>query len=221
MIVHESFSDRETDFDENKYLTDNVLITTNKLFGSSLAWEEITVNETRYESSSNLLSVSDSAGYLLLSQSNVSYVQEKTNLIEEVSYNFTESELNMKSTLWPANAVRPSDSYCYKFEMSEICIPKVAFGEINGEDVIEVSIEYKLGDDSNLFPTTIGSPMEHSFSSHYLYDSYVKENTSLGNHLVGLAINNGTNELNIPPEQPVVITFHHEATQVNGIDIFP
>ena len=33
-------------FVENKYLTNNVLTTTNKLFGSSLGWKEITVNQT-------------------------------------------------------------------------------------------------------------------------------------------------------------------------------
>ena len=218
MLVHESH-DRETDFKENKYLTDNVLITTNKLFGSSLGWEEITENQTRYQSSSNLLSVSDSAGYLLFSQSNNLDIQDSIDLTKEVNYNFTESELKMKSTLWPANAVRPADSYCYKFQMSEICVPKVAFDEIDVDDVIEVSVEYNLGNDTNLFPNTFGTKMGYSISDHYLYEPNYKENASLGSHLVGLAINNGTNELNIPPDQPVVITFHHEATQVNWIDI--
>ena len=204
MSVHEA-ADRETDFIENKYLTDNVLITTNQLFGSSLGWEEITENKTRYQSSSNLLSVTDSAGFLLFNQSDITSMH---------GYNFTESEMKMKSNLWKANTERPDKSFCYKFEMSEICIPKVTFDDINDEDVIEVSVEYKLVIDSNLFPSFINSSLDRLFPRYSLYENNLKENTSLKSNLIGLAINNGTSQLNFSPDQPVVITFQHELTEV-------
>lgn len=207
LSVHESFSDTETDFEQNRYLTNNVLITSNQLFGSTLAWEEIIENRTRYASSSNLLSVTDSVGYLLFNQSDAS--DNNMN-----SYNFTGSEFTMKSTLWRANELRPDDSYCYKFDMSEICVPKILFDDINEDDVIEVSVEYRIDNSYNLFPSSVDSTNDGIVSLHYFNENYLQENTSLGSEIVGLAINNGTNELNIPPEQPVIITFQHEPTEV-------
>ena len=210
LSVHQK-SDRETDFDENKYLTNNILITTNQLLGSSLGWEEIIENKTRYESSSNLLSVTDSAGFLLF---------QKSGLTNMDGYNFTQPELKMVSNLWPANTERPDDSYCYKFEMSEICIPKVTFDDINDDDVIEVSVEYDLGIDSHLFPSYVSSTFNRTIPSHNLNENSLKENTSLRSHLIGLAINNDTNQLNIPPEKPIVITFQHDVTEVRLAQIF-
>ena len=210
LSVHQK-SDRETDFDENKYLTNNILITTNQLLGSSLGWEEIIENKTRYESSSNLLSVTDSAGFLLF---------QKSSLTNMDGYNFTQPELKMVSNLWPANTERPDDSYCYKFEMSEICIPKATFDDINDDDVIEVSVEYDLGIDSHLFPSYVISSFDRTVPSHDLNENTLKENTSLRSHLIGLAINNGTNQLNIPPEKPIVITFQHDVTEVRIAQIF-
>ena len=209
LSVHESFSDRETDFEQNKYLTNNVLITTNKLLGSTLGWEEIIQNETRYESSSNLLRLTDSAGYLLFKQS---------DLFDIPGYNFSGSEFNVKSTLWPANEERPDESYCYKFDMSEICVPKVTFNDINDDDVIEVSAEYNIGLDSNLFPSSVDSVVNSNVAVPYINENCLQGNTSLGSHLVSLAINNGTNKLNILPDQPVMISFHHEATEVKRIN---
>ena len=210
LSVHQK-SDRETGFEENKYLTNNVLITTNQLFASSLGWEEIIENKTRYESSSNLLSVTDSAGFLLFQQS---------ELITMYDYNFNASELNMKSNLWQANSERPDNSYCYKFEMSEICIPKETIDEINDDDVIEVSVEYDLGIDSNLFPSSVNTSMDRIIPSYRIDENYLKENTSLKSRLIGLAINNGTSKLNIPPDQPVIITFRHETTEVRLENVY-
>ena len=210
LSVHQK-SDRETNFDENMYLTNNVLITTNQLLGSSLGWEEIVENKTRYESSSNLLTVTDSAGFLLFHQSDPT---------DKLGYNFTESELKMISKLWPANSVRPDDSYCYKFEMSEICIPKETFNDINDDDVIEVSVEYDLGIDSHLFPSYVSSSLNRTIPRFELNENTLKENTSLRSHLVGLAINNGSNQFSIPPEKPVVITFQHDVTEVRLEQIF-
>ena len=210
LSVHESFSDTATDFEQNRYLTNNVLITSNQLFGSTLAWEEIIENRTRYESSSNLLSLIDSVGYLLFNQSDVSDM-----LVNNAnSYNFIGSEFTMKSTLWRANELRPDDSYCYKFDMSEICVPKISFDDIKEDDVIEVSVQYRIDNSYNLFPSSVDSTNDGIVSLHYFNENYLQENTSLGSQLVGLAINNGTNELNIHPDQPVTITFQHETIEV-------
>ena len=210
LSVHQK-SDRETDFDENKYLTNNVLITTNQLLGSSLGWEEIVENKTRYESSSNLLTVTDSAGFLLF---------HKSDLTNMGGYNFTQPELKMISNLWPANTERPDNSYCYKFEISEICIPKEIFDDSIDDDVIEVSVEYDLGIDSHLFPSYINSSFNRKIYRQKLNENTLMENTSLRSNLIGLAINNGTNQLNIPPENPVVITFQHNVTEVRLAPIF-
>ena len=102
--------------------------------------------------------------------------------------------------------------------MSEICVPKVTFNDINDDDVIEVSVEYSIGLDSNLFPSSMDSAVNSNVAVPYINENCLQGNTSLGSHLVSLAINNGTNRLNILPDQPVMISFHHEATEVKRIN---
>ena len=66
------------------------------------SWKEISENQTRHQSSSNLLSITDSAGYLLFKQSNLnknSKIREHMDLMGEdgVFYSFGGSELKMNA----------------------------------------------------------------------------------------------------------------------------
>ena len=63
--VHEKLAEQENNYEENIMLTTNVLNTTNHLFSSTIGWEEISLNHTRHKTASNMLSTSDSVGYLL------------------------------------------------------------------------------------------------------------------------------------------------------------
>lgn len=216
LYVHETLADREDDFEENKKLTNNVLDTTNHLFSSTIGWVEISQNETRYESSSNLLSISDSTGYLLFKQSNIPSKMIEVGSLGGVDYNFTGSELNMIAALRPNTSTHPTSSYCYKFDNSELCLPETAFDNVNDDPVIEVSVQYKIDVDSYLFPTAISS--EVNASEKYVYRKLLQGNTKLNNYLIGLAINNGTTNIDISSHDPVMIKFHHETIQVRIFD---
>ena len=247
--VHGLQNETESDFEANKYLTDNVLETTNHLFKSKIGWEEIAVNQTRYESSSNLLTVSDSVGYLLFKQSKV--ILRKGNstnsLLDHNEYNFKGTKLQMSSKLWHNQQGRPSDSYCYIFDNSEICVPKSAFTDvIEDESVIEVVVQYDIGVQSLLFPNSIPSEEGKIFTrqnaaevdrrSHTYLRSYDnifsnevfplsayghgnenRGNTTLNSFLIGLSLNNGTPDMSITSNDPVRITFRHEPIQVRCV----
>ena len=220
MNVHESLDDKETDFENNKNLTDNVLNTTNHLFSSAVGWKEISENQTRHASSSNLLSITDSVGYLLFKQSKLTKtMQEKIDLLNQASvgYHFGGSELHMDATLRPTNSTRPSNSYCYTFDNSEICLPETVFRGIENDDVIDVSVEYKIDVESNLFPNTVSLSEDTSSIHLHKYGKMLLEqetNTSLNNYFIGLAINNGTSAMDISSDNPVNVTFYHKPTQV-------
>ena len=242
--VHGLQNATENEFEANRNLTDNVLETTNHLLKSTIGWEEISVNQTRYDSSSNLLTVSDSVGYLLFKQSRVVLHKEYEALLDHNEYNFKGTKLEMSAKLWQNQQGRPSDSYCYVFDNSEICVPKSAFNDvIEDESVIEVVVEYDIGVESLLFPNSIPSEEYKIFSRHdveeidrrshtYLrsYDNIFsnevfplsgyrsgngnKGNNTLNSYMIGLSVNNGTPDMSIASNDPVRITFRHEPIQV-------
>ena len=207
LYVHASLNETEDDFDANLVLTENVLNTTNHLFSSIVGWEEISQNDSRYKSSSNLLSATDSVGYLLFKQSNM-----KNRIInaDYTGYNFTGSDLNMNAAFWKESSVLPTGSHCFTFDNTEICVPQAAYDDTKDEEIIEVSVQYKLGVDSYLFPNTISS--EDRVSSRY--NAQLQGNRSLSSYLIGLAVNNGTVDLKIPSDDPVIITLNHESSKV-------
>ena len=244
--VHGLQNETESDFEANKNLTDNVLETANHLFKSTIGWEEIAAQQTRYESSSNLLTVSDSVGYLLFRQSkDMVYKGTNTNaLLDHNEYSFKGTKLEMSSKLWQNQQGRPSDSYCYIFDNSEICVPKSAFDDvIEDESVIEVVVQYDIGVDSLLFPNSIPSEEDKNFTRHnvaevdrrshtylrsydnifsnevfplseYRYGNGDQGNNTLNSYMIGLSVNNGTPDMSIASNDPVRITFHHEPIQV-------
>lgn len=79
--VHGTFEDHETDYEENLKLTNNILNITEYLLLSTVGWQDISVNCTRYNTYSNILSVSDSTGYMLFDQSNFSREFGKTGSV--------------------------------------------------------------------------------------------------------------------------------------------
>ena len=242
--VHGLQNATENEFEANRNLTDNVLETTNHLFKSTIGWEEILVNQTRYDSSSNLLTVSDSVGYLLFKQSRVVLHNKYDALLHQNEYNFKGSKLDMSAKLWQNQEGRPSDLYCYIFDNSEICVPKSAFNDvIKDESVIEVVVQYDIGFESLLFPNAIHSEEEKLFSRHnlgevdsrshtylrsydnifsnelfplsgYRYGNGDQGSNTLNSYMIGLSVNNGTPDMNITPHDPVRITFRHEPIQV-------
>ena len=242
--VHGLQNATENEFEANINLTDNVLETTNHLFKSTIGWEEISVHQTRYDSSSNLLTVSDSVGYLLFKQSRVVLHNEYETLLDHNEYNFKGSKLDMSAKLWQNQQGRPSDSYCYIFDNSEICVPKSAYNDvIKEESVIEVVVEYDIGVESLLFPDSIPSEEDKIFTRHnvpevdsrsrtylrsydnifsnevfplseYRYGNGDQGNNTLNSYMIGLSVNNGTPDMSIASNDPVRITFHHEPIQV-------
>ena len=242
--VHELQNATENEFEANKNLTDNVLETTNHLFKSTIGWEEISENQTRYDSSSNLLTVSDSVGYLLFKQSRVVLHKEYEALLDHNEYSFKGSKLDMSAKLWQNQQGRPADSYCYIFDNSEICVPKSAFNDvIKNESVIEVVVQYDIGVESLLFPNSIPSNADEIFtrddveevdrrshtylrsydnifsnevftSSGYRYGNGDQGNNTLNSYMIGLSVNNGTPDMSISSNDPVRITFRHEPMQV-------
>ena len=244
--VHGLQNETESDFEANKNLTDNVLETTNHLFKSTIGWEEISAQQIRYHSSSNLLAVSDSVGYLLFKQSKVIARKGTTTnaLVDHNQYNFEGTKLQMSSKLWENQQERSSDSYCYIFDNSEICVPKSAFDDvIEDESVIEVVVQYDIGVESLLFPNSISSEEEKFFSRHdvedvdrrshtylrsydnifsnevfplsgYRYGNGDQGNNILNSYMIGLSVNNGTPDMSISSNDPVRITFRHEPIQV-------
>ena len=175
------------------------------------------------------------------------YKGTNTNaLLDHNEYSFKGTKLEMSSKLWQNQQGRPSDSYCYIFDNSEICVPKSAFNDvIKNESVIEVVVQYDIGVESLLFPNSIPSNADEIFTrddveevdrrSHTYLRSYDNifsnevfplsgyeyghgnRNTTLNSFLIGLSLNNGTPDMSINSNDPVRITFRHEPTQVRCV----
>ena len=215
LYVHESKSEEENDYTENSVLTTNVLNTTNHLFSSTIGWEEISENITRYESSSNLLRTSESAGYLLFQLSSFPNYTGTGGCWNCVEYVFEGSELQMNASVSPSNS--SIDGICYNFDNSEICLPRSSFENIVRKTLIKVAVQYNIDPETYIFPTT--TLPTNAVSYHYLYDESSENNMILNGYIIGLSLNNGTTDIEITPEDPVIITFQHELTQVDVLTL--
>ena len=211
--VHCSLNNKETDYFNNTKLTNNILNTTNHLISSTFGWEEISSSSLRYETSSDLLSITDSVAYLLFQQSHIPRTIGRPNLMNSVSYNFKASRLNVNSIFWKDKSNRPSNPFCYSFDQTSICLPETAYDNVLDEDeIIEVSAQYEI--DPNLFPTTLLS--ETYAKGKDVDQGLVKEtNIILLANLISLSINNGSTVVDISAIHPISITFNHEATEVS------
>ena len=118
--VHASLAERENEFENNANLTTNVLETTNELFLSSIGWKEISDNQSRYQTSSNLLMSSDSAGYLLFKLSALPSSQTNMGFTNNMFYSFESLTLQMNASMLSNNSSPPTVS-CKVFDNSEIC----------------------------------------------------------------------------------------------------
>ena len=203
---------KEIDYENNTMLTNNILNTTNHLVSSSFGWEEIIDSYIRYETSSNLLSITDSVSYMLFQQSQIPRTQSEASLTNSISYNFKASNLTVNSIFWKDKTNRPSSQFCYTFDQTSICLPETSYDDIVSEkEIIEVSVQYKV--DPNSFPADI--LQEYNTTGRCIIEKLMDEtNSSLNTNLISLSVNNGTTAIEISPVHPINITFNHEPTEV-------
>lgn len=212
-LLHVHRKKQEIDYENNTMLTNNILNTTNHLVSSSFGWEEIIDNYIRYETSSNLLSITDSVSYMLFHQSQIPRTHNEASLTNSISYNFKASNLTVNSIFWKDKTNLPSSPFCYTFDQSSICLPETSYDDILSEkEIIEVSVQYKV--DPNSFPSDISK--NYTTTRTYTIQEIIDEtNSSLNTNLISLSVNNGTTGINISPIHPIIITFNHEPTEVS------
>ena len=212
-LLHVHKSKMEIDYENNTILTNNVLNTTNHLVSSSFGWEEIIDSYVRYETSSNLLSITDSVSYMLFKQSLIPRTQKEAVLTNSISYNFKSSNLSVNSIFWKDKSNRPSSPFCYTFDQTSICLPETSYDDILSEkEIIEVSVQYKV--DPNAFPAE--TFQKYNTIGKYTNQEIIDEsNSSLNTNLISLSVNNGTTAIDISPTHAIIITFNHEPTEVS------
>ena len=213
LYVHTTLAERENEYEKNVKLTTNVLETMNQLFLSSIGWKEISSNQSRYQTSSNLLTTSDSVGYLLFKLSALPSNHTKMDNAKSASYTFENATLQMNASIFSNNSIQPTLS-CQVFDKSEICIPSIAFEHIVNEPIIEVAVQYKIDTEANLFPTNTMPTNKNAKTA--ISFQLLQDNNSLNNYLIGFSINNGTLPNNDTlTKHPVVIKFFHDMVKVS------
>ena len=203
ITVQENLTAHSDNFTINEFTTTNILDSTNLLFdGSSIGWQEIQSNRTRYQTSSNLLSVTNSAPFLLFNQSSDA---------ADLTYQFETGAIYLTSMIRTQN--KSEQPFCQKYRKTEICVPNEVFDQLDMPSAIYVAAEYLIDVESGVLPSNIqGQNLTYSYS-----DASAQHNTvhNLEEYLVGLSIDNGTTPIAIEdPTNPIKITFHHEPTEV-------
>ena len=203
--VHQSLADEESGYESNANLTTNILTTTDHLLLSSVGWQEISSNHTRYTTSSNLLASTDSSGFLLFNQSTLpngtSYSEDVPHNYDglELQYTYGGSGLTM-NTVKHSTDTSNSPPSCHMFDKSEICVPKSIYDQLDLASVIKVAAQYKVDLNAGQFPSTVEN---HNFNSH---------KSNLNEYLIGLSLHNKT--MPAVGDELIKITFHHGQTEV-------
>ena len=206
-----SIQNPQQDCNESRIITNNILNTTDYLFDSTIGWNEIPNDISRYKSSSNLLDISDSSGYSFL---NLSKNFDSSAIEDCHTYRFEGLVLTMQSSDFNKTKSYGSTTICHNFESSSICIPTSAIQKIPTKEVLQVAVQYKLNTSADIFPTKINSLDQFQKpSTTHIQRLNLKQSHGLSEFLVGLAINNNMNIETIP-EEPIEISFIHKDKEV-------
>ena len=183
------------------------------MFGSTIGWNEIPGDASRYESSSDLLAVSDLSGYSFL---NLSKDFEQASIEDCHSYKFEGLVVTMQSSNFNKTSNLASTSICHIFESSTICIPVSAIQNVADNEILQVAVQYKIDVTANIFPSSLkylNTTGKSIASDHEI--KAVKSESSLNKFFVGLAINRNIHVETIPTE-PIEIKFIHEYNEVRS-----
>ena len=213
MIKQVSISDSKQDCNQSRTISDNILNTTDYLFSSKIGWNEIPNDFSRYESSSNLLDVSDTTGYSFL---NLSKDYDNLAMEDCNRYLFEGLVVTMQSHNFNLRRNLASTSICHIFHSSTICIPISAIQNIENHEISQVAVQYKIDNTAKIFPTSLES-LRSTGQEVHSYSQYENLHTesSLNEFLIGLAINNNLRIETIPGE-PIEVKFRHEGNKVTS-----
>ena len=189
-------------------LMNNVLTTNNYLFSSVIGWMEIPEDKQRYNSSSNLLLVSEFGGFSLINNSIAGDWKDTTANCSV--YTFQSKTINMEAFKMVKHIV--NRSMCLYFEMSSICIANSSMEQLEDDLIIEVAVDYKINTTAKMFPSiSNNSPVERVFQNKNLTEEaqlVSDDDFGLNDHLLGLTLNNGAH-IRTEPDEPIMITFYH------------
>ena len=213
MIKQVSISHEKQDCNQSRTISDNILNTTDYLFGSTIGWNEIPNDISRYESSTNLLDVSDATGYSFLNTTKESdnYAMKDCN-----NYSFEGLVVTMQSYKFKSTRNLASTSICHIFRASTICIPISAIQNIADHEISQVAVQYKIDNAAKIFPSTFEILRTTGKESlRYSQNENLHSESSLNEFLIGLAINNNQRIETIPGE-PIEVKFRHEDNKVTS-----
>ena len=195
---------------ESRIITDNILSTTDYLFNSTIGWNEISNDASRYESSSNLLDVSDFSGYSFL---NLSKDFGSSSMEDCHTYRFDGLVLTMQSSNFNKTTRTNSTNICHIFGASKICVPVSAIQSVDENEILQVAVQHKIDTSANIFPSSLES-LEHFRKIRFMNEYDASEaNSTLNEFLVGLAINANI-RIDTLPDEPIEIIFSHKSTKL-------
>ena len=210
MIKQVAVTTTKQDCNQSRIITDNILNTTDYLFNSTIGWNEISNDSSRYESSSNLLDVSDFSGYSFL---NLSKEFDSSSMEDCHSYQFNGLVLTMQSSNFNKTTRTNSTNICHNFGASKICIPVSAFQSVDEKEILQVAVQYKLDISANIFPSSLESSVDFRNIRYTKEYDDSKADSTLNEFLVGLAINDNI-RIDTLPDEPIEIIFSHKRTEV-------
>ena len=213
LIKHISVSSPTQNCNQSRMITDNIVNTTDYLFSSTIGWNEIPNDISRFESSSSLLDVSDLSGYTYLNRSTYN---ESTPIEDCHSYQFQGVVLTLQSSKINKSMDHASSNICFIFGSTSICVPDSAHSphKTPEEEILFVAVQYEIDVSANIFPNQTNSLEHHGkqkASSIQFQNS--TEVFALNEFLIGLSINDNMHIETIA-EEPIQITFMHKDEEV-------
>ena len=188
-LLHKRHDEDTDDEDEDKVeeFTENMLASVSVFIGLEVGWNEIQEEEVRYRSSSLMLAMVDTLGFMFSEE----VARKRSCEREENKFSQDNLELTVSTS--------GREEQCFSFSNDDlsgtICVPEGSLGTNEDDCSTFVSSQLLIDNQiSNLFPKT------------------VKESASnitqpvLSSNLLSLTVNNGTGVLNLEDEK-IKLTF--------------
>jgi hypothetical protein len=187
LLTKHDYEDGSTE--DREEFTNNIVTTTSVLIEQEQGWSEIESKGLHSQTFSSILLSMDNMGYIFGKH-------ENTSECNQDEHNFQSENVNLK-----VRAISASESNtCHTFGSSgSICLPPSDMKDEVKNCSIHVASSFSFDSEkSNFFP-----------------DSFKTANSTFGNSLIGLRIDNGSIEIQLPEDAaPIVVTFKHFQSKV-------
>ena len=194
-LIHKFANEsRQEEVSKDKFMEKMVEMLTG-LVKSSMGWQEIRDNMTRYKSSTRILSAIDQVGFAFMDVDEAC-TEQNMSLSEQTN------SLNIQLVMQPKT--EEMEDMCFTFNGESICLPASVTESLDGRCV-----------------TTVASFLEFENMQSQLFPPFFIQPTSNQSHIVSLSVNNGSKITVEEGGEPVRLTFHHHEVSLASVPLVP